>query len=176
MFLSYSSGVVVGWLVGFWIYGYPSFIPPSLPPFFLLTTSQALKAGLELNMETKITLNFQSSCHCLQNAGIVGVHHNAWFVWCYGWNPGLCVCQASAPQKLHPRPIFLCLEWHYLGLERWLSGLELLLYSWRTQVQFLVPTSGGSNPGISNSCSRGSDTGLLKILHYVVHINIHAYT
>lgn len=61
LFLSYSSGVVVGWLVGFWIYGFPFFIPPSLPSFFLpffLTVSQALKAGLELNMETKITLNF----------------------------------------------------------------------------------------------------------------------
>lgn len=40
LFLSYSSEVVVGRLVGFWIYGFPSFIPPSplLPsflPFFL---------------------------------------------------------------------------------------------------------------------------------------------
>lgn len=35
LFLSYSSGVVVGWLVGFWIYEFPSFIPPALPSSFL---------------------------------------------------------------------------------------------------------------------------------------------
>lgn len=45
---------------------------------------------------------------------IAGMSYLAGFMWCWGWNPGLCACWVRIlPIELHPRPnrmyfLFLC--------------------------------------------------------------------
>lgn len=65
--------------------------------------TKATKAGLELAVLLKTTVNFWSSCPHLLVSGIAGAHLHTICV-CQGWNQWLCARQASiVPTEPHPQ-------------------------------------------------------------------------
>lgn len=64
-----------------------------------------------------MTLNSWSCSLYIWSAWIIGMHHHAWFRECWGWNPGLCACQARTINWA-TLPVPLCTlkinSWWYL--------------------------------------------------------------
>lgn len=55
--------------------------------FFSLETRSLAKTGTKFPMQSKITLNFWFSCFYHPCAGIVGMNHHTWLIWCWTSNP-----------------------------------------------------------------------------------------
>lgn len=59
--------------------------------FFSLETRSLAKTGTKFPMQSKITLNFWFSCFYHPCAGIVGMNHHTWLIWCWTFNPVFCM-------------------------------------------------------------------------------------
>lgn len=53
--------------------------------------TRAAKSGLDLTLWPSITVNLRSTCFHLLSVGMTGGQHHAWLMWCWGWDPGMCL-------------------------------------------------------------------------------------
>lgn len=97
------QGSLLGIMV--WVKGF-FFVSP--PPLFLKAGSPMVQTDFKLIVKLRITLDFLSSClflPCPTSAGIRGLCHHTWFIWCWESKSGFPSWQAGIqPTEWQPQP------------------------------------------------------------------------